>query len=58
MSNYLSMTKRIKAAKTISDLNKLRLSLVRVYDTGQFTVSEFKRLDIKIIDKIISIESA
>jgi len=56
MTNYASAVKRIKQANTIEALNKLQVSFDRIYNAGQFTVSELSRLDLKIVDKIISLQ--
>ena len=53
MSNFKSFSAKIKKATNKSDLDKLEKSLTLLYDAGQLTVSEFQRLDIKIIDKSI-----
>jgi len=54
MTNYQSMVKRINQAETEDDFRKLHDSLDRVYNSGIFTVSEFRRLDLKIIDTQIA----
>jgi len=50
-TNYASFVKRIEKAITLDDVLRLNLSLDRLYNSGQITVSEFKRLDAKIVDK-------
>jgi len=52
MSNYSSFVKRINQAETYLKLKALEASLDRLYNAGIFTVSEFKRLDSKILDKL------
>lgn len=49
-SNYKSFTKRINKAQTKADLEKLAVSLDRLYDSGIFTESELQRLDHKIME--------
>ena len=56
MSNYSSMSARIKKAVTVEDLCSLDKSLVRVYDVGALTTSEFKRLDGMILDRRVKLE--
>ena len=49
MTNYKSMTRRINKATTIVDLKDLDKSLDRLFEVGIFSVSEFNRLDDKIL---------
>lgn len=53
MTCYQSLNAKIKAASSIADLEKLDRLTTRIYDAGQLTPSELKRLDLKIIDKKI-----
>lgn len=50
MTNYQSFTQRIKQADTPEELQRLSNSLDRLYTAGIFTISEFSRLDAKILD--------
>lgn len=54
-TNYKALSERIRAATTIADLDRLDRSMTRIYDAGQLTPAELKRLDIKIIDKEIKL---
>lgn len=56
-SNYESFVKRINDANTLEDLKKLEKSLDRVYNTGVISVSEFKRLDSKMLDKFAELHT-
>lgn len=58
MSNYSSMSTRIKKAVTMEDLCSLDKSLCRVYNVGALTTSEFMRLDGMILDRQIKLELA
>lgn len=49
-SNYIYLSKKIKKAKTIEELNRLDESLNNLYNNGIFTISEFSRLDLLIVD--------
>ena len=56
--NYKSALLRIQNANTTADLKKLETSFDRVYNAGYLTISEFKRLDSKIMDKVARLEAA
>lgn len=56
MTNYQSFTQRIKQANNQAELDKLSTSLDRLYAAGMVTISEFSRLDGKILDRAIAIE--
>lgn len=53
MTNYQSFIGRIEKENTYDGLKKLETSLDRLYDAGIFSVSEFKRLDTKILNKLV-----
>lgn len=55
--NYKSAVLRINNANTVADLQKLEKSFDHVYNAGHLTVSEFQRLDSKIMDKIARLEA-
>jgi len=55
-SNYKSATHRVNNANTNSDLEQLVNSFTNLYNLGLLTESEYQRLDIKIVDKLIAIE--
>ena len=48
---FHSMSKRIKAASTLSDLVKLETSLDRCWNAGCFSKGEFVVLDCMIIQR-------
>lgn len=52
-TNYQSFVDRIDAENTYDGLKKLETSLDRLYNAGIFSVSEFKRLDTKILNKLV-----
>jgi len=53
---YKSALERLNKANTSKELAQLERSLERIYNAGFFTVSEYGRLDLKLIDKQISLE--
>lgn len=53
--NIVSFIERINNEDTYEGLKKLEISLDRLYNAGIFSVSEFKRLDSKILDKLVNI---
>ena len=50
-AEFHSMSKRIKAASTLSDLDKLEKSLERCWNIGCFSKGEFIVLDCMIIQR-------
>ena len=54
-SNYKSAVHRINNANTSGDLKQLINSFTNLYNLGILTESEYQRLDIKIVDKLIAI---
>jgi hypothetical protein len=55
-SNYQSALERIKSASSVEALRKLDKSLVRLWEAGVFTESEFSRLDRRLVDRITAME--
>jgi ribosomal protein S20 len=55
-SNYQSALERIKSASSVEALRKLDKSLVRLWEVGIFTESEFSRLDSRLLDRITAME--
>jgi len=51
VTDYISFKTRINKAKTQQDLDRLDISLDRLWNAGIFTQSEFIRLDSAILDK-------
>jgi len=58
MTNYKLMTRRINNAITISDLKDLDKSLDRLFEAGVFSISEFDRLDDKILRRVFKLEES
>lgn len=56
MTNYATMAKRIRKAKTLEDLNKYETSLDNLYKNGILTIAEFSSLDSLIVDCKIQLE--
>ena len=56
MTNYQAMAQRINPANTVEALVKVEASLDRIFDNGFFTISEYSKLDSKIVDKQIALE--
>jgi hypothetical protein len=54
-SNYKSAVHRINNANNSGDLEQLINSFTNLYNLGILTESEYQRLDIKIVDKLIAI---
>jgi hypothetical protein len=57
MTNYQSALALLKKATTTEELARLERSFERVYNAGCFTVSEYARLDCKLVDKLIEIDA-
>ena len=53
---YHSALVRINKANSVGELENLDRIFTDIYDRGFFTVSEFGRLCVKILDKIVDIE--
>lgn len=53
---YHSALIRINKANNVKELEKLERVFSDIYEIGFFTVSEFGRLCVKILDKIVDIE--
>jgi hypothetical protein len=51
VTNYTSFKTRINKATTLQDLDRLDISLGRLWNAGIFTQSEFISLDSAILDK-------
>jgi len=51
VSDYITFKKRINKATTQHELDRLDISLDRLWNAGVFTQSEFIRLDSAILDK-------
>ena len=54
---YKSALQRLNKANTIQELARLERSLERIYNAGFLTVSEYGRLDLKLIHKQFDIEA-
>jgi exonuclease VII large subunit len=54
MSNYQSMAKRIRAAGSGKEMDKIEASLDRLWNAGVFTTREVLRLHVLIMDQAIS----
>jgi hypothetical protein len=55
---YHSALIRINKANSVKELEKLERVFTDIYERGFFTLSEFGRLCVKILDKIVDIELA
>jgi hypothetical protein len=55
---YKSALQRLNKANTSKELAQLERSLERIYNAGFFTVSEYGRLDAKLIHKQFDIHAA
>lgn len=54
---YKSALQRLNKANTIEELARLERSLERIYNAGFFTVSEYGKLDLKLIHKQFDIHA-
>jgi hypothetical protein len=55
-TDYKSALERIKSAPNLETLRKLDKSLVRLWEAGIFTESEFSRIDRRLVDRMIAME--
>lgn len=55
-AEFKEYRKRLKAAKTISELLRIETSMARLWVAGFMTEKEFARLDALLIDKKITLE--
>ncbi len=55
-TNYRSAVERIRKSNTIEQLEKLDVSLERLYKIGIFSLSQFGTLDLMVMDKKIALE--
>jgi hypothetical protein len=55
-TTYFSAKERIRKSTTIEQLDKLDVSLERLYKIGVFSLAQFGTLDLMIMDKKIAIE--
>ena len=55
-TTYFSAKERIRKSTTIEELDKLDVSLERLYKIGIFSLAQFGTLDLMIMDKKIAIE--
>jgi hypothetical protein len=55
-TTYFSAKERIRKSTTIEQLDKLDVSLERLYKIGVFSLAQFGTLDLMIMDKKIALE--
>jgi hypothetical protein len=55
---YKAALQRLNKANTSQELERLERSLERIYNAGFLTVSEYGRLDLKLIHKQFDIHAA
>jgi hypothetical protein len=55
-TDYQSALHRIKSAPNVEILRKLGKSLVRLWEAGIFTESEFSRIDRRLVERMIEME--
>ena len=55
-TTYYSAKERIRKSTTIEELDKLDVSLERLYKIGIFSLAQFGTLDLMIMDKKIALE--
>lgn len=56
MTNYSTMVKRIKKATSKEDIGRLDKSLARLFLVGVFTIKEYQRLDLLLVDRLVVLE--
>lgn len=54
-TNYQSLAEKIKASQSAEDCERIDKLMTQVYDAGQLTASELKRLDLKNVDRRIEL---
>ena len=57
-TSYQTLSARIKATKTLEDLNALEKRIDKFYQAGCLTVSEYRRLDLMVFDRQTKFELA
>lgn len=57
MTDFQYALHRLRRADSIEALNKLETSLERLYNNGVFTPTEYRLLDIRLVDKLIKLEN-
>jgi len=55
-TTYQSAKERIRKSTTIEQLDKLDVSLERLYKIGIFSLAQFGTLDLMVMDKKIALE--
>jgi hypothetical protein len=53
---YKAALERLNKANTIQELERLERSFERIYNAGFFTVTEYGRLDLKLMNKQLAFE--
>lgn len=56
-TNYQALLERIKSATTKEELAIRENKITRHFNNGTITVSEFTRLDVKIMERLALIEN-
>jgi len=53
---YKAALERLNKANTLQELARLERSFERIYNAGFFTVTEYGRLDLKLMNKQLAFE--
>lgn len=53
---YIELNKRIRAASSQEALRRLEKSCANIYNAGLMTPREFGRLDVRIMEKLATME--
>jgi hypothetical protein len=56
-AEFQTLIQRVKSAKDVPTLRKLETLTTRVYDAGCLTPSELRQVDVRIMEKIATIEN-
>jgi len=57
MTTYTHLAARIKRVKTRSNIDRIEISLVRLYNAGFLTPSQLMRLDCLLMERNATLES-
>jgi len=57
MTTYTEMTSRVRRVKTKSDIDRLEISMKRLYGAGFLTPSQLMRLDCLLMERNATLES-
>jgi hypothetical protein len=56
-AEFQTLMQRVKAAGDVPTLRRIETTATRVYNAGCLTPSELRRVDVRIMEKIATIEN-